>query len=398
MVTNFVTTFFYLPTLYILYPSLFSNAIIHLSTQMFNKPSILTITGSDSTGGAGVQADIKTITAMGVNAFAVITSVTVQDSSGISCIYDLPEKLVVGQAKIVIEDIRLKAVKVGMVRDIDTIVALSREVVALRNIVLAPGIVSSSGVRLLSDNALRMWEHHLLPLAKLLVLRCDEAEVLLGISITTNMEMEKAAKMLVRKGADAVLLRMSHHVEGMLTSMLYENGTARFFSTQNVEGWQRHGISGAMSTAIAVRLAMGDSTATAVSLAHEYMHSQVVYSIKPSQSLMPSKAYRPADLYNQFMSLIADHHREAHDVTFYADRMAITPRYLYDVTDKAVGKSPKLVISEYVVQEARKMLETSRMTVQEISVSLGFSSQAMFCRFFAQHTGKSPSEYRKQAL
>ncbi len=362
---------------------------------MINRPSILSITGSDSTGGAGVQADIRTITAMGANALAVVTSVTVKDGDGVMTIYNLPEEQVVGQVQNAIEYIHPHTVKVGMLRDADTIVSLSKEIVAMKNIVLAPGIMSSRGERLLTDEALRMWEHHLLPMAKMVVMRCDEAEVLLGMKISTDDDMVKAASMLTRRGADSVMLRGGLYVKNMLKALLYYKGRSTFYSTYNMEGWQRHGVSGAMSTAIATRLAMGDDIATAVSEAHKYMHSQVVYSVTPEQNMTTASGYRPADIYNNFLTLIAGNYRTSHDVNFYADKMAITTRYLYNVTLKVVRKSPKVVIAEYIVQEAKKLLETSRLSIQEISDMLGFSSQTMFSRFFSTYAGSSPSNYRK---
>lgn len=372
---------------------------IQLATT-HHKPAILSITGSDPTGEAGVQADIMTITAMGGNAFAVVTSATVQDEKGVSSIYDMPEQVVTGQTQCIINTVHPHAVKVGMVRDIDTIVTLSNEIVALRNIVLAPGIVSSRGERLMSDDALRMWEHHLLPMARVLVLRCNEAEALLKMKISTDEDMVRAAKILARKGADAVLLRGAHHDKDMLKSLLYGKGRYGFFSTHNLEGWQRHGVSGAFSTAIAVGLAMTGDVVEAVTRAHEYMHSQVVYTVLPKKDVLGMReaesGYRPADLYNQLLTLIADNYREAHDVAFYADHLSISTRYLSSITEKVVGKSPKMIISEHLMQEAKKLLETSRMPVQEITYRLGFSSQAMFSRFFTTYAGCSPREYRKK--
>ena len=95
------------------------------------------------------------------------------------------------------------------------------------------------------------------------------------------------------------------------------------------------------------------------------------------------------------MSIIAENYKSAHDVAFYAGRLSITTRYLCQVTDKAVGKSPKQIIAEYIMHEAVTLLENSRLTIQEISDSLGFSSQAMFSKFFRNNCGKSPTQVRK---
>lgn len=119
--------------------------------------SVLSITGSDNTGAAGIQADIKTITALGGNALTAITTMTVQDSGGIRSLLDLPCDMVVGQVKAIVEDLHPRAAKVGMVRDAATIRALRREIIGCPRTVLVPGIVSSRGQRLLSDDAVDAW-------------------------------------------------------------------------------------------------------------------------------------------------------------------------------------------------------------------------------------------------
>ena len=201
--------------------------------------------------------------------------------------------------------------------------------------------------------------------------------------------MLNAARRLHDMGAQWVLLRGGSHVKGQLTALLYGENKGRFFTSYNTEGWQRHGVGGALSTAIATRLGLGDDMETAIDKAHEYIHSQIVYAVSPED-----KCLRPSDLYNRFLSLIAEHYQEAHDVGFYADRLCITSRYLSQVTDKVVGKTPKHVIADYVMSEAKVLLNSSRLTVQEIADKLGFSSQALFGRFFKSQEGCSPSAYR----
>ena len=351
---------------------------------------VMSVTGSDNTGFAGVQADIRTISALGARAVTAITSITVQDAYGIQSIHDLPTSMVAGQTKAVFNDVHPRAVKVGMVRDAETVRALRNEIIGCRKIVLVPGILSSHGERLLSDAAIEAWKSNLIPEASLLILKCSEAELLLGMTVATNDDMVRAAERLVEMGAQAVMLRGGHQTEGMLTAILYAEGQKRFFSSHNTEGWQKHGVAGVFSTAVATRMAMGDDVFQAVANAHAYVHSQVVYSVTAE-----SRLARPADIYNRFMSIIAENYKSAHDVAFYAGRLSITTRYLCQVTDKAVGKSPKQIIAEYIMHEAVTLLENSRLTIQEISDSLGFSSQAMFSKFFRNNCGKSPTQVRK---
>lgn len=355
---------------------------------------VLSITGSDSTGGAGVQADIRTITALGGHAVTAISSITVQDSCGIMRIHDLPADVVMAQVMTIVEDVHPKAIKIGMVRDAVAVEYLGREIEGRRNVVLAPGMFSSQGARLMTDEAVEAWKRWLIPTATLLQLRCSEAEVFLNMRIESEEDMLEAAERFCKMGAENVLLRGGHYAEGMLTALLYgENCDARFFSSHNMEGWQKHGVGGALSTAIATCMAMEGDVVKAIDRAHAYMHSQVVYQVVADESKR-----RPADIYNQLMSLIADNYKTAHDVAYYADRLSITTRYLSQITGKIVGKSPKQLIAEYIVREATILLRTTRMSIQEISDKLGFSSQVMMCKFFKQQVGCSPTEWRQRGI
>ena len=147
---------------------------------------VLTITGSDCTGGSGIQADIKTITALGGYALTAITSVTVQDRGGIRRIHDLPVDLVEEQVRTIVQDTRPQAIKVGLVRDMAAIKALREEVTGCRNMVCDPGFLSSHGTQLVPDEAIDAIKHYLIPEATLLLLRCNEAERLTGRRIATD--------------------------------------------------------------------------------------------------------------------------------------------------------------------------------------------------------------------
>ena len=222
------------------------------------------------------------------------------------------------------------------------------------------------------------------------MLRCRDAEKMLGISIRTDDDMLDAARRLHEMGAEWVLLRGARHIKDRLIALLYSQNKTQFFSSYNTEGWQKHGVAGALSAAITTRLGMGDDVPTAVRNAHDFIHSQVVYA-KPDEM-----GGRSIDIYNRFISLVAEHYRTAHDVAFYADRLCITTRYLSQVTDNVVGKSPKQIIADYLLSEAKTYLGTTRLTIQEIADRLGFSSQVLFCKFFKAQEKTSPSDYRKQ--
>lgn len=349
---------------------------------------ILSVTGSDSSGLSGVQADIRAIEALGGVAATAITAVTVQTAEGIRHIHDLPPGVVAGQVRAVVESARPRAVKVGLVRVPETIRLLRDEIVGLRHTVLVPGIVSSRGERLMGDEAMSEYRRCLLPEAELLVVRCAEAELLLGSRIATDDDMSGAADALRAMGADAVMLRGGHVCDGEITALYSDGREERHFTSRNTLGWQRHGVGAALSAAIATRLGLGDTTAEAIEAAHDYVHSRVVYA------LSQATGGRPADIYNRFLALVAGHYRRSHRVADYARMLSITPRYLAEATARAVGKSPKQVIAEYLADEASRMLSTSRLTVQEVAARMGFTSQALFSTFYRSMTGRTPTATR----
>lgn len=350
---------------------------------------VLSISGSDSLTNVGIQADVKTISDLGGTALTAITAITVQDHHSINEVRHLDTDLITNQVRMVLSTMHPNAIKVGLVGSPDTIIALRQEIVGCSKIVLDPGITTTSGQSIMDDATLEAFKLHLIPIAKLLMLKCHDAEHLLSMKITSDDDMMSAAKKLCKMGAEWVLLRGGSHIAGQVTALLYSKDFSHFFSSYNIEGWRRHGVGGALSSAIATRLALGDDVAKAISQAHIYIHNQVVYSVNPLNSQV-----RPADIYNRLLSLIANNYVHEHDVSFYANRLCITTRYLNQVTVKMIGYSPKQVISNYLMHEAKILLETSTLSIQEISEKLGFSSQITFCRFFKKQEGIAPTEYR----
>ena len=354
---------------------------------------ILSISGSDSTGQSGIQADIQTIAALGGYALTAVTCITSPAMGRLS----LPSEIVVGQTASIINSFHPKAIKVGLVTDSETIRLLRNEVIATNRLVVAPGIFDADGRQMIDDEAIEAIARYLIPEALLLMLRCKDAEKMLGLSIKTDDDMLEAAKQLQAMGAKWILLRGGQHTKGRLTALLFNSSTFQFFTSYNTEGWQKHGVAGALSAAITVHLGKGDDVPTAIRNAHDFIHSQVVYAkeaLSLREGLGGSK--RSIDLYNTFVSLVAEHYRKAHDVNFYADKLCITPRYLSQITDKTVAKSPKQIIADYLMSEAKTYLDTTRLTIQEIADKLGFSSQALFCKFFKHQSNTSPREYRSK--
>lgn len=351
--------------------------------------TVLSITGSDGTGGAGVQADVQTITAMGGRALSAVTCLSVLHPTQGLALHDVPTELVIGQVQALITTFHPAVVKVGLVRDAETIRALRDELAGCRQLVCDPGLLSVRGTHLVGADAVNSFRRYLLPEATLAIMRCDEVEMLLDTRIQSDEDMLRAARTLHEMGARWVLLRGGRHYQDRLTALLYGEGNGRFFSSLNTEGWMQHGVGGAMSSAVATRLAMGDDVPTAVHRAHDYMHNQVIFS-----SANAGDRLRPADLYDQFLDLVSQYYATAHNVQFYADRLNISTRYLSKITANVSAQTPKQVIDGYLMHEAKVLLESTRLTVQEISIKLGFMTQAHFCRFFRAIEGRTPTDYR----
>lgn len=357
-----------------------------------NTTTILSINGSDSTGLSGIQADVKTAKDLDANVLTAITSLTIQNSQGIASINDMTTELVLGQIRTIYEDCHPKAVKVGMVNGKETIRQLRDEIIGCQNIVTSPVIMSSDGTWLMDEQSIAALRCYLLPETKLLIIKAQDAELLLNRTIRTDDEMISAAKELHHEGAEWIMLRGSRHLDGRVTALLYGDNYQNFFISYNIEGWQRHGISGASSMAVATFMAHGYDVPSAISKAHEYLHSQIVYRIEDSNGLQ----IRPKELYNRFISLIAEHHRKEHEVKFYAEALAITPRYLSQITRNIMGKTPKQVIDEYLLEKCKQNLVNTSLSVQEISDYMGFSSQIIFARFIKSKEGLTPRQIRSK--
>ena len=350
---------------------------------------ILTISGSDGIGSSGIQADIKTITSLGGDAMTVITCMALNDGKGMKW-HTLHKDVIVDQARTIMDTMHPKAAKIGLIQNPQTIKAVRDEVIGCKRIVCAPGIFSSDGSQLIDDESIRAITTYLIPESTLLMLRCNEAEKILNKKITSDDDMLIAAQELKNMGAEWVMLRGGQLSEGRLTALLYGENTKHFFTSYNIQGWKKHGVGSALSAAITTRLGMGDDVPTAIRNAHEYVHSRVVYAVSNEKQSLRAK-----DIYNEFISIVAEFYQKEHSVAFYADKLNITTRYLSQVTDKTVGISPKQVISNYLINEAKLLLDNSRLTIQEISNRLGFSSQTIFCKFFKGQEGETPTEYRR---
>ena len=315
---------------------------------------ILTITGSDSTGGSGVQADIRTISELGGYAVSAITSITVQNTLGIQAFFDVPAEIVSGQIEAIMNDIQPSIVKVGMIRRVETLEVVIDALTKYRPdyIIYAPAIWSSNGDALMTEDVVSQIRYRLLPLCSVVVARKKENDIILQ---------------------DTKLLRMA---EG--------NGMQVFL----LDNANSHGLTNRFSSALAVYLNQGKKMEDALAMAQDFINVELT-----RESNLQG---RSSELYNQFISQVNNFCRTYSDVHFYADQLNVSSRYLAQVTRRISGKTPKAIIDEYIVKEIERELSTTTHTMQEIANTFGFSSQAHLTKFFKKMIGLTPSEYRKK--
>lgn len=232
----------------------------------------LTIAGSDSCGGAGIQADIKTMTANGVYAMSAVTALTAQNTTGVTGIMEVTPDFLREQIKAVAEDIFPDAVKTGMVSSASLIRVIAESVkkYSLKNIVVDPVMVATSGAKLLKDDAIQSLKEDLLPLATVITPNIPEAEVLAGSRISSPEEMELAAKKIYSAYGCAVLLKGGHSMNDA-NDFLYDGTEGTWFQGKRIDNPNTHGTGCTLSSAIASGLAKGKSLKDSVHDAKEYI-------------------------------------------------------------------------------------------------------------------------------
>ena len=232
----------------------------------------LTIAGSDCSGGAGIQADLKTMTTNGVFAESVITALTAQNTTGVFGVFESSPEFVTQQLDAVFTDIYPDAVKIGMVSSAPIIKAIAEGLkkYEAKNIVIDPVMVSTSGSKLLQDDAISTLEDVLFPLATLLTPNIPEAEILSDIKINSAEDMTKAAEIIGKKYNAAVLLKGGHSINDA-NDLLYSKGEFKWFSGKRIDNPNTHGTGCTLSSAIASNLAKGMNLDEAVESAKAYI-------------------------------------------------------------------------------------------------------------------------------
>ena len=248
----------------------------------------LTIAGSDSSGGAGIQADIKTMTMNGVYAMSAITALTAQNTTGVRAIQESTPEFLAQQIDAVFEDIRPDAVKIGMVASSELIRVIADRLrhYSAENIVVDPVMVATSGSALMKTDAVQTLIDELLPLAAVVTPNIPEAQVLSSLTIETRADMETAAKKIGGSHGCAVLLKGGHSVSDA-NDLLYADGKLTWFEGKRIDNPNTHGTGCTLSSAIAANLAKGFSLSESVRRAKDYISGALAAMLDLGQGSGP---------------------------------------------------------------------------------------------------------------
>jgi len=242
----------------------------------FEYPRVLSIAGSDSGGGAGIQADLKTFAALGCYGMTAITALTAQNTQGVRAIHGVPSEMLRDQIDAVVEDMGLDAVKIGMLHapDIVQTVAEAIDRHALQKVVLDPVMVATSGAVLIDNPAIAVLVRELFWRAAVITPNLDEASLLVGRPLGSEQAMEAAARELLAKGAQAVLLKGGHLAGEVVSDLLVtQNGELHWMRAPRIHSANTHGTGCTLSSAIAAYLALGAPLLEAVQAARAYVRA-----------------------------------------------------------------------------------------------------------------------------
>jgi hydroxymethylpyrimidine/phosphomethylpyrimidine kinase len=255
-------------------------------------PRVLSIAGSDSGGGAGIQADLKTFSALGCFGMTAITALTAQNTCGVRAIHGVPPEMLRDQIDAVLEDIGVDAVKVGMLHSPDIVRTVAQAIDRhhLARVVFDPVMVATSGAKLINDPAIAVLVAEMFPRAALITPNLDEAGLLVGRTLTSPQDMLQAAQELMARGARAVLLKGGHLAGDLVMDVLLQDGCAPLWMQgPRIETANTHGTGCTLSSAIAAHLALGATLAEAVQHARDFVRGalQAGATVKTGQGSGP---------------------------------------------------------------------------------------------------------------
>ena len=236
------------------------------------KQAVLTIAGSDSSGGAGIQADLKAMSANGAFGMSVLTSITAQNTCGVAAVFHLPPSIIEAQLDAIFSDIPVAVAKTGMLGTSDIVTTVSRRLAKqhMKYLVIDPVMVAKGGQPLLDQDAIAILKAELLPQASLLTPNIYEAEILSGMSIKTLADVRAAAKFIYQLGCKHVLIKGGHLSEQPGTDLLYDGRFFRMYKTEFIQTSTTHGTGCTFASAIAAHLAKGKTISDAIEAAKHY--------------------------------------------------------------------------------------------------------------------------------
>jgi hydroxymethylpyrimidine/phosphomethylpyrimidine kinase len=258
----------------------------------------LTIAGSDASGGAGIQADIKTFQAHGVFGMSAVTAVTVQNTQKVYAVQEMAPDIVSGQILCLFDDIEIDAVKIGMVSSITLIETIARALTQVQHrrppVVLDPVMISKSGYALMAKDAQDALVQHLFPLAAVVTPNLHEAQALTGMAIESISQMKQAAKRIREQGAETVVVK-GGHLPGQATDIFYDGSTFLELKGRRIDTKDTHGTGCSFSSAIAANLALGKDMPAAVTEAKTYITGAIENSLSIGKGCGPTNHF--FDLY-----------------------------------------------------------------------------------------------------
>lgn len=265
---------------------------------------VLTIAGSDSSGGAGIQADLKTFSAHGVYGMSVITAVTAQNTQGVFAVQDISKEIVLKQIEAIFEDIEVDALKIGMVSQIDTIYSIEEGIkkYGAKNVVLDPVMISKSGFNLLIPEAMEVLINKLIPLATIVTPNIHEAIAITGQNIIGIEDMEKVAKLIFKMGPQNVLIK-GGHLEDDAIDVLFDGNKITHFKSHRINTKNTHGTGCTLSSAITSNLALGYDVIESIAKAKEYITMAITHSLEIGKGVGPTnhfyELYKKAGMLNE---------------------------------------------------------------------------------------------------
>lgn len=239
---------------------------------------VLTIAGSDSGGGAGIQADLKTFSALGCFGTSAITAITVQNTLGVKAIHSVPPNIIEGQILAVIEDIKPKAIKIGMMDRPEVVDVIVRVLKTYPHIpvVFDPVMVATSGHKLIHEETIEVLSRELIPLVKLVTPNMDEAVILSGMELNDKNDLEMAGLKILSQGANAVLVKGGHLKGHTVFDVLIQDANQiTVFESDKISTLNVHGTGCTLSSAIAAEIAKGNNLVKAVDLARAYVWNAI---------------------------------------------------------------------------------------------------------------------------